>query len=70
MQEYLAQGQGEECYMGQSYGIDLGLMARGIMLLLDDRLWLVLVPWCSLLAVYSIGLAVVWYGMGHDMLVP
>lgn len=56
--------------MGQSYGIDLGLMARGIMLLLDDRLWLVLVPWCSLLAVYSIGLAVVWYGMGHDMLVP
>lgn len=56
--------------MGQSYGIDLGLMAWGIMLLLDDRLWVILMPRCSLLAVHSIGLAVVCYGMGHDMLVP
>lgn len=56
--------------MGQSYGIDLWLLAWGIMLLLDHRLRIISMPRCSLLTVCSVGLAVVWYAMGHDLLVP
>lgn len=40
------------------------------MLLLDQRLRIMVMPWCSLLTVGPIGLAVAWQTMGHDLLVP
>ena len=42
---------------GESYGIDLWLLAWRIMLLLDHR-FRIKVSWCSLLVVCSVGLAV------------
>lgn len=40
------------------------------MLLLNHRLRIMMMPRCSLLTVCPIGLAVAWYAMGHDGLVP
>ena len=56
--------------MRQSYGIDLWLLAWRILLLLDHRLWIMMMPGCSLLTVCPIGLSVAWHTMGQDLLVP
>lgn len=56
--------------MGHPYSIYLWLLAGRIMLLLDHRLRVMMMPRCSLLTVCPIGLTVAWYAMRHDLLVP